>query len=248
MLVVAGRDSSGRAGIDADLDAAGRFDVEARIVTTADTEQDAGGFRAMNARDPERWFDEAVAAIGAVGAIKIGLLPGPLHICAAARLVELAPGPVVVDPVLSASSGEDLTDEGTLEAFRNDLIPRGIVLTPNIPEAARLVGTNEDELARSRDARVAAAEHLLGLGAAAVLVKGGHAEDERVLDLVLEPDREPRWLEGERIPGRGMRGSGCRYATAVACGLAARASLVEAAEAARVFVRERIRSASTRAR
>lgn len=251
LLVVAGHDEHGRSGVDADREAARRFDTEASFVVTAWTEQDDEVVRDIGARRAEDWLAEALAAIGpGLSALKFGLLPGRDHVHGAARLIDelrsrSAALHVIVDPVLAASSGAVFLDRRGVSSLVEELVPRRIVLTPNLHEAARLCCLLPEELL-ALDARVRAAQHLLELGAEAVLLKGGHASDDPVRDLVLERGKETRWHLHPRVSGRGIRGSGCRYATAVAAQLARGASLAEAAEAAGTWLAERIAAARPR--
>ncbi len=246
VLVVAGRDSSGRAGLDADLDAARAFQVELAAIATADTIQDERGFHAMNARPHGTWSAEAQVHASGVQAIKFGLLPGVQHVRAAARLVALATGArIVVDPVLAASSGADFADDAMVTAYAAELFALGVIVTPNLPEAARLLALDAADLVQDREARVAAARRLLDGGAAAVVLKDGHGGGATAADLVLERGADPLWLEAARIPGAGIGGSGCRFATALACALVSGASLGDAAHAAGELVRDRIRAANS---
>jgi hydroxymethylpyrimidine/phosphomethylpyrimidine kinase len=245
VLVVAGHDPSG-AGLDADLDALRAFPVEALAIASARTDQDEHGVRAIGARDPEAWLCEALSAADErVGALKLGLLPGAEHVEAAARLVDLLRErwgdtlPVVLDPVLAASSGGRFLDARAVERLRTRLLAGGVVVTPNLPEAAELAGMEEHVLAERLGAREAAARALLALGARAVVLKGGHGREDPALDLVLDRDGA-RWLAHPRLPGAKLRGSGCRFASALAAGLALGAPLDEAAERAAELVHARL--------
>jgi len=252
LLVVAGHDPSHGAGVEADREAAARFGVEARCVVTVWTDQDGRRVRSIGVRPATEWLAEARTALAEeVHALKSGLLPGAEAVRALARLIDELPEPrvpVVVDPVLAASGGEILLDDEGIEMLLGELLPRGVILTPNLPELARLTGV-ELESDRSRipvRSRERAAARLLERGCRAVLVKGGHAPGERLADLVLERDEAPVWLERARIQGRGIHGSGCRYASAVAAQLALALPLSQAAEAAGNWVGELIRAARPR--
>lgn len=242
LLIVAGHDPSG-AGIDADLEAAAGFELEAVPVVTARTDQDANAVRSIGARGPGEWSREAAdAAREGFAAAKFGLLPGAEHIREAGELVrklrsrgELRRG-VVVDPVIRASSGGVFLDARAVEILRGDLIADGVVLTPNLAEAAVLACMPVRELGSSCAARLEAARILLALGAAAVVVKGGHGLEDPVRDLVAQPEGAHRWIERPRVKGGGIRGSGCRFATRLAGGLALGMGLVEAAEASGAYV------------
>ena len=181
--------------------------------------------------------DGRCAVSGGIDAIKFGLLPGSDHIRAARDLIrELRRAaareiPVVVDPVIAASSGGRFLDWAGVESLRRDLSPCGVVLTPNLPETAEIVSAPLSRLITAPDTRLAAARGLFALGAVGVVIKGGHGEEDPVADLVAEPERPARWLDHPRIPAT-IRGSGCRFATRLAAELGRGASLAEAAEEA----------------
>ena len=129
--------------------------------------------------------------------------------------------------------------------MRDSLLVAGPILTPNLDELALLAWDDADALAEDPSRRVAAAERLLRAGVSAVVATGGHGPDnEPSRDLVLRPGEEPVWIERAREPGPGIRGSGCRFATALACALARGEGLVEAATAAGDYVAQRIRRGS----
>jgi hydroxymethylpyrimidine/phosphomethylpyrimidine kinase len=235
LLVVAGHDPGGGAGVAADREAAARFGVDAHCVVTAWTDQANGRVRAVGARPAAEWASEAERALAAApfpfGALKSGLLPDADAVRALAALCERfasAGRPVVVDPVLAASGGEPFLDEAGVECLRSELIPRAVVLTPNLIELARLGHADPDRLAGDRGARVEAARQLLEAGARAVLVKAGHGEGPAD-DLLVEAGRPPRWFTRPRVPGAALHGSGCRHASALAAHLAHGATLESAA-------------------
>ncbi|MCZ6596455.1 MAG: hydroxymethylpyrimidine/phosphomethylpyrimidine kinase [Planctomycetota bacterium] len=235
VLFVGGHDPTAGAGIDADRETAAAFGVEARCVVTARTDQDGVRVRSLGAREPDEWLAEARAAGTGIAALKTGLLPGPRHVRACARLVAELGIPTVVDPVLAASGGEVFLDDEGVRALLEELVPHGVVLTPNLPELARLAGLSAGEgaiLAADPEARTAAARELLDRGAAAVVAKGGHGAEDPVRDLVLAAGAEPVWLEHARVPGASLHGSGCRFASALAAGLARGESLPQATRAA----------------
>jgi hydroxymethylpyrimidine/phosphomethylpyrimidine kinase len=242
VLVVAGHDSSGRAGVDADARALERLGVEGAFVVTAWTIQDERGVRELGAVPPERWSADARRAFDErTRAVKLGLLPGAAHVRGAAELARelrarASSLPIVVDPVLAASSGTVFLDEDARRALVGELLPVGVVLTPNLAEAAALSGASEHELRADPAARVRAAELLLERGATAVFLKGGHAAEDPVRDLLVARGERPLWHSHPRAyrTGRTERaqigGSGCRYATTVAARLALGGTLAEALE------------------
>ncbi len=245
LLVVAGHDSSGRAGIDADRDAAEAFGCELHAVRSADTRQEDERPFALGARDPLAWGAEARAVLeeGRPAALKFGLLPGADHVRIAADLAREAARrglPIVLDPVLASSAGHVFLDARGADTLVRELLPEVTVVTPNLPEAARLAGLPiEPEWAQS-GARAAVARTLLAAGAGAVALKGGHGAEDPVVDLLVRPEAEPLEHRHPRHPGPGLRGSGCRYATALAAGLARGRGLAEAFEEAGAYLFRRM--------
>jgi hydroxymethylpyrimidine/phosphomethylpyrimidine kinase len=249
LLVLAGHDPTGGAGVDADREAARAFGVRAVCIVTAFTRQDGRSVQSIGARDPDEWLAEARALPTRPDAIKTGLLPGAEHVRAVARFLApsigaAAPPPVVVDPVLSASGGEPFLDEAGERALLDELLPLGVHLTPNLPEAASLAGLPLARLIADLDARIEAARLLLDRGAASVFLKGGHGGENPVQDLLLEPGRDPCRLSHPRIPGPGLHGSGCRTASAYAAGLARGTPPARAAAEAGRWVAQCIAGAS----
>lgn len=250
VLVIAGSDSSGGAGVDADREALRAQGAEALVVVTAWTKQDDRGLRELGAVAADEWTAEAreqlESAAEALGAVKFGLLPGMEAVRAAAEFIaELQRThpdmPIVLDPILASSSGHEFLDASAQAALRELLLPLGLVWTPNLPEAATLTGR---EPSLSRVAREATAGELVERGARAVVLKGGHAQEDLARDLVLERNRAPHWLEHPRVRGGGIRGSGCRFASVLAAELAFGSELEVAARSAGDYVLERIRRAS----
>lgn len=258
LLLVGGHDPSG-AGTTADLDALRGLPLEPLVFATAWTEQDASGVRSIGARPAAAWEAEARSACGLSSvldkpaALKTGLLPGAEHVRAAARLVRELGVPAVVDPVLAASSGGRFLDEQAVEALRRELLALPVVATPNIEELAELVGADARTLAASPPARREAALQLLARGCAAVVAKGGHGVEDPACDLLVwRPEAfpgsatgaaatgEPAVLElvHRRIPGAKIRGSGCRFASRLAGGLALGQDLATATRGASALLAE----------
>jgi hydroxymethylpyrimidine/phosphomethylpyrimidine kinase len=253
LLVVAGHDPSG-AGIDADRAALADLSVGARFVVSAWTEQDGGGLRSLGARGVEAWLPEARRELP-VAALKFGLLPGREDVRAAAALVREARTAreragcqlwAVVDPVLASSSGGRFLDREAAREYLDSLLPAGVVLTPNLDELAELADVDRNLLARDLSAREQCARKLLDLGAAAIVVKGGHGEENPACDLVLSGPGPAIRLEHARIAGGKVRGSGCRFASRLAARLTLGSSLAQAVSEASEHVLGRIREAGKR--
>jgi hydroxymethylpyrimidine/phosphomethylpyrimidine kinase len=149
--------------------------------------------------------------------------------------------PIVVDPVIASSSGTRFLDASALDALRERLIAAGVVLTPNLAEAAELASMPLELLIRAPERRLDAAERLLALGARAVIIKGGHGDEDPARDLIAVQRGGARWHMHERIRGGKIRGSGCRYATRLAAGLALGSSLEASARDAGNYVARSIR-------
>ena len=256
LLFVGGTDSSHKAGLDADQEAAAAQACEAIAITSAITDQDL--FEVRSVEERLMWDHAAVAAIkeaaagsSPVAALKFGLLPGIASIVEAARLTArtrhgVNPIPVVVDPVIRSSSGYRFWREREMVAVRDSLMVAGPILTPNLDELAELAWLDRSELDSSEGTRIRAAQALIFGGASAVVAKGGHGPaGAPVRDLVLEPGQDPVWIERPREAGKGIRGSGCRFAATLACGLAKGQSLAQAAQVAGDFVARRIREAAS---
>jgi hydroxymethylpyrimidine/phosphomethylpyrimidine kinase len=234
VLVIAGSDSSGGAGIARDLKVLAELGIASRCALTAVTAQTHAQVLRVHHVPPEIVRAQIDAALerNDIAAIKIGMLGTAATVHAVADCLGQARLPLVLDPVLIASSGGVLLDEAGREAMRARLFPLATVLTPNIPEAASLCG---EPAAMSAAALIAQARRLRASGARAVLVKGGHAAGDQAADLLLGPEAEPLWLSSPRIDAR-CRGTGCALATAIAAGLAGGASLEAACRAAKRYV------------
>jgi hydroxymethylpyrimidine/phosphomethylpyrimidine kinase len=184
---------------------------------------------------------QAKAVLDDIGAdaLKTGMLGDAAMVEAVARIIDSAPGvPAVVDPVMVAKGGASLLAAEAVEAVRRLMVPRAALLTPNAPEAAALTGLTvetTDDLRR-------AGEALLGLGAKAVLMKGGHVAGARVVDLLITPQGETLF-ESERIDTRHTHGTGCTLASACAVSIAQGLSLPEAVARAWTYVHEAMASA-----
>ena len=236
VLIIAGSDSGGGAGIQADIKTVTALGGYAATAVTAITVQNTLGVTGVHAIPTEVVEAQARAVLDDIGAdaLKTGMLGDAAMVRAVARVLDSAHGvPAVVDPVMVAKGGASLLAGEAVQAVRDLMIPRAALLTPNAPEAAALTGLaveTTDDLRR-------AAEALLKAGARAVLMKGGHIAGERVVDLLITPGSETTF-EGERIETRHTHGTGCTLASACATGLAQGLTLTEAVARAWDYVHE----------
>jgi hydroxymethylpyrimidine/phosphomethylpyrimidine kinase len=243
-LSIAGSDSGGGAGIQADLKTFSAFGVFGMTAITAVTVQNTLGVQGFEAISPGTVADQvrAVASDIGVDAAKTGMLANAPIVEAVADIVAATAIPnLVVDPVFVSKHGHVLLPDDAVGALRTRILPLATIVTPNLPEAAGLAGfavETHDQMRRAADA-------ILALGAGAVLVKGGHLEDPaRSDDLFVGPSWEG-WLEGERIDTMNTHGTGCTLSAAIAARLALGDDLRDAVRAAKAFVTEAIRHALT---
>jgi len=242
ILIIAGSDSSGGAGIQAGIKTAAAFSAYAMTAITAVTVQNTKGVQAIHPVPPSIVRGQIVAALSDIGAdaIIVGMLfSAPIVRAVAEMLVAHAREiPVVVDPVMISTSGAELLDAGAVETLKKRLLPLATLVTPNLPETQRLTGIRGT---RPGDMRRAAAR-LREMGAKAVLIKGGHSTRSTIDDLLV-------WEGGEevlafpRIKTRHTHGTGCTLAAAIACGLAQGLSLPLAVARARDYVQNAIATA-----
>jgi hydroxymethylpyrimidine/phosphomethylpyrimidine kinase len=229
VLSIAGSDSGGGAGIQADLKAFAACGVHGMTAVTAITAQNTVGVSEVHHVPPDTILAQvrAVASDIGIDAVKIGMLGNSETIAAVAKaLAELSPEtPVVVDPVMVSESGAELLEPDARAALAAAILPRATVVTPNLPEARAIVG---DEDANTTQAELARA--VRELGPRAVVVTGGHSE--RLVDVFFDGS-EPVELAGERHPGGAAHGSGCTHSSALAAGLAWGLGPLEAARLAR---------------
>ena len=240
VLIIAGSDSGGGAGVQADIKTVTALGGYASSAITAVTVQNTLGVSAVHPIPVEVVIAQARAVLDDIGAdvIKLGMLGDIRVVEAVATLLSEAGVPAVIDPVMIAKGGEALLEPGALDAMRTRLIPQAALLTPNAPEAAALTGLvveTTDDLRR-------AGEALLGLGARAVLMKGGHIDGRILTDILMTPSGETLFT-GPRIETRHTHGTGCTLASACAAGLAQGLSLEAAVARAWAYVAEAIRRA-----
>lgn len=235
VLIVAGSDSGGGAGIQADTKAVTALGGYAMTAITALTAQNTEGVFGVHEVPPAFIRQQMELVVGDLGAdcVKTGMLHSAAVIETVCDVLEarIPRVPLVVDPVMVAKGGHPLLEPGAMGVLRTRLIPRATVLTPNLPEAELLTGLT----IRDEDAMRQAAELLLSLGPRAVLLKGGHLEGREVVDL-LASEEGIEALRGPRVETRHTHGTGCTLASAIACGLAQGLSLTRAIRRARSYV------------
>ena len=241
ILAIAGSDSGGGAGIQADLKSASALGVYAATAITAITAQNTRSVDAVAMIAPEmvRAQIRSVLSDLRIDAVKIGMLgTAELAQTVADALVDYA-GPIVLDPVMVAKSGDALLAEDAVEALITHLLPRATLLTPNLPEASRILGATS---ATTESEVIAQGERLRGLGAGAVLMKGGHGAGETCVDLLISAEGTHR-IETPRLATRNTHGTGCSLSSAIAAGLAQGRPLPEAVDRAQAWLHGAIRAA-----
>lgn len=240
VLIIAGSDSGGGAGLQADLKAVTMLGGFAATAVTAITVQNTLGVHGVHPLPLDLIEAQARAVLDDIGAdaIKTGMLGSVEVVERVAAILDTSAAPAVIDPVMVAKGGHPLLAEAAVAAVRDLMIPRAALLTPNAPEAEALTGLEVRDLDGQRRAGGA----LLALGARAVLMKGGHVPGDTVLDLLLTPAGETV-LEGPRVETRHTHGTGCTLASACAAGLARGLPLERAVAEAWAYVAEAIRRA-----
>ena len=240
VLIIAGSDSGGGAGIQADIKAVTAMGGYAATAITAITVQNTLGVTAVHPIPLDIVAAQARAVLSDIGAdiIKTGMLGDAPTVELVADLIAEAGVPAVVDPVMVAKGGASLLADAAIVALRKRLVPLASLLTPNAPEAAALTGLpveTTDDLRR-------AGEALLAMGAKAVLMKGGHVPGETVVDILKTASGETV-LEAERVDTRHTHGTGCTLASACAAGIARGLTVEQAVAEAWAYVGEAIRRA-----
>lgn len=247
VLIVAGSDSSGGAGIVRDVETVTRFGLKAAVAVTAVTAQSDRRVAAVQAMEPPLVAAQMQAGLdgGDIRAVKIGMLANAGIVATVADLLDRHPSlPVVLDPVLASTSGKALLEPDGIRLMIDRLLPRADLVTPNLPELALLTGLGNLKQA---------IEALLELGIRAALIKGGHAGDadggaepsrqaptlasdlSACSDLLVRPRKPPLRFDAPRHPGT-LRGTGCMLASAITCGLAHGEPLETAIENAKLYV------------
>ena len=235
VLTIAGSDSGGGAGIQADLKtfaALGCYGMSAITALTAQNTVGVQGIHPIPAEFLKAQIQSVVEDIG-VDAIKIGMLHAPGIVDVVAWAIDhYQLTNVVFDPVMVATSGDRLIANDTIEVLVRELFPRVALITPNLDEAALLLGRS----IANADALDTAAQDLLALGVKAVLLKGGHLAGDEVVDVLLESGTAPHRLASPRIASHNVHGTGCTLSSAIAAHLALGYPLAESVSLARHFI------------
>ncbi|HVV32450.1 MAG TPA: bifunctional hydroxymethylpyrimidine kinase/phosphomethylpyrimidine kinase [Vitreimonas sp.] len=243
VLIIAGSDSGGGAGVQADIKTVTALGGYAATAITAITVQNTLGVSAVHEVPVEivRAQIEAVMSDIGADAWKLGMLGAAAHVRAVADAYAAVGGgaAMVLDPVMIAKGGAALLAEDAIEVIASELVPRAAIVTPNAPEAEALTGVE----VRGLDGQIDAAEALVEtFGAHAALVKGGHIEGEIIRDVLLTREGY-RVFESERIDTKATHGTGCTLASAIAAYLAQGVPLPDAVEQARAYLRQAILNA-----
>jgi hydroxymethylpyrimidine/phosphomethylpyrimidine kinase len=241
-LTIAGSDSSGGAGIQADLKTFAALGVYGASAITALTAQNTRGVTGIHAVPAEFLRAQVDAVFGdlEVGAVKIGMVAQLASIEAIAdALKRWSPGHVVLDPVMVATSGDRLLAAEAVEALRQKLIPLATIITPNLPEVAALL---DEPVATSEAAIESQGKKLLALGCPAVLIKGGHGEGSESIDYLIRANGSVA-LSAPRVATQNTHGTGCSLSSAIAAELAKGAELETAVRNAKSFVSAAIAAA-----
>ena len=243
VLIVAGSDSGGGAGIQADLKTVTALGAYAATAITALTAQNTKGVWGVMPVPPDFVRQQIQMVLTDIGAdvVKTGMLHSAETIeVVVETLLRFSRGvPLIVDPVMIAKGGEPLLEPDAVDALVRRLLPLASVVTPNAPEASVLTGLP----VRTVTDLPAAADRLLALGPGAVLLKGGHLESDRVVELLRTADGDEHWFESPRHETRHTHGTGCTLASAVAVGVAQGITLQSAVQRARDYVDRAIRTA-----
>jgi hydroxymethylpyrimidine/phosphomethylpyrimidine kinase len=241
ILTIAGSDSGGGAGIEADLktiERLGGYGMAAVTAVTAQNTEGVFGMWPVPVEAVQRQIEVVAEDIG-VDAAKTGMLGSAEVVgCVAATLRRLGPLPLVVDPVMVAKGGDRLLEAKAQGALRDELLPLATLVTPNLPEAATLTGLPT----QTRAGRERAARRLVEMGAAAALIKGGHGVGATVEDLLYDGD-EFHVFQGKRTVTAHTHGTGCTLSAAIATGLGQGEDLREAVARAIRYVQTAIRLA-----
>ena len=240
VLIVAGSDSGGGAGIQADIKTVTALGGYAATAVTAITVQNTQGVTGIHPIPLDIVRGQITTVLDDIGAdaIKTGMLATAAVIEAVMAALRNNRMPLIVDPVMVAKGGAALLEYDAVAALKRHVLPRAALITPNLPEAEALTGRTIATPEAMRDAL----KHLLDLGPKAVLLKGGHLPGDEIVDLYAGPDGTHEW-HGPRIATRHTHGTGCTLASAVATGFAQHLSAVDSITRARHYVRRAIETA-----
>ena len=240
VLTIAGSDSGGGAGIQADLKTMSALGCYGMSVITALTAQNTRGVTGIHAVPPQFVAEQIEAVFSDIGAdaVKIGMLySAELIATVAEQLKRYAAGNIVLDPVMVAQSGDKLLRDDAIEALKAHLLPLADVVTPNLPEAEVLLGRNIATPAEME----AAAKSMAGWGSRSVLVKGGHLDQAHSTDLLyLAAEDRTVWLKAERIQSRNTHGTGCTLSSAIASYLAKGCTIESGVQNAKQYIHRAI--------
>jgi len=239
VLTIAGSDSGGGAGIQADLKTFSALGCFGTSAITAITVQNTLGVSAIHSIPAEIVKGQIKAVLDDIkpAAIKIGMVhSAELAVAIAAVLKDYPTVPVIFDPVMVATSGDKLIENGTIATLKKELFPKSALITPNLDEAAILA---EMKIADVKDMEIAA-EKIIGFGSKAVLLKGGHLKGKRLFDLYMDESGRRQIFESEAIETNNTHGTGCSLSSAIAAFMARKLKLISAVAAARMYVYEAI--------
>ncbi len=239
VLSIAGSDSGGGAGIQADLKTMAALGCYGMTAITAITAQNTLGVTAIHALPPAILKAQLQAVLDDIGvdAVKIGMLHSPEIVAVVAWAIDhYKLGKVVLDPVMVATSGDRLIEQSTVQVLVREMFPRAAVVTPNLDEAVLLLGRGIGTIAELD----VAATDLVGLGAQAALLKGGHLVGDDVVDVLAQPNAPLQHLRSARIHSHNVHGTGCTLSSAIACHLALGLAMSDAVQAARAYILQAI--------
>ena len=243
VLSIAGSDSSGGAGIQADIKTSAALGVYAATAITAITAQNTQGVHSQMAISPELVYDQIVAVVEDLhpSYIKIGMLSNSRVVEAVAAALSRYSLPIILDPVIVSSTGHRLLSIDAQEVVKRRLLPMSMLITPNIPEMEALTNTSIS----THEHKIEAAKQLLSLGAQDILLKGGHEEGDTKSDILFRQSPsgiETQLFTSDTITTRNTHGTGCTLSAAIAAFMARGYGLAEAVAEAKSFITEAIRS------
>ena len=244
VLTIAGSDSGGGAGIQADLKTFAALGCYGMSAITALTAQNTRGVTAIHAAPADFLAAQIDAVMDDIGAhaVKIGMLHAPEIVRTVAAAIDRhAIAPVVLDPVMVSATGAPLIEPPAMRAVVSELFPRAQLITPNLDEAALLLGKPIATVADLEPAALA----LIGQGARAVLLKGGHLPGDAVADVLAMAGQAPLWMRDARIATPNLHGAGCTLSSAIAAHLALGLDLAAAVQAGRDYVRQALEAGAT---